>query len=66
MLIKTRLNIHGLCSFPAAIPVFRSILTALCVVPVHLRNPSLFPGDVSGPDDWSRWNHLLEKNMSAV
>lgn len=62
VLIKIRLNIHRLCS----IPVCRSILTALCAVPVHLWNPYLFPGGVSGPDDWSRWTHMLEKNMSAV
>lgn len=47
-------------------PVFRSILIAVRSGPVHLWNPSLFPGGVSGSDDWSRWNHLLEENMSSV
>lgn len=46
--------------------LLRGVLGALRSGPVHLWNPSLFPGGLSGSDDWSGWNHLLEKNMSPV
>lgn len=53
------------CAFHTILP-FRSFLGPLCFVPVHLWNPHLLYGDISGTVNWSRWNHMLEENMSCI
>lgn len=42
----------------------RRVFHSLCAIPLHLRHPSVSPGDISRPVHQTRKYNLLEENLS--